>query len=131
MYAPRHNQPPGSGLPDTATHWIARLFQNRLLLLSLLFIIQLQFFVINMLNARLRQPDSGWELKIGIVDNNLTPDGWWLIPYTIGFFCSIIVPLWAMFFMPSKLFRQFLLAMMVAALFSYAIYLLIPTYVVS
>jgi hypothetical protein len=110
---------------------VARVFQNRLLLLGILFVIQLQFFTINLLNAHLRAPDAGWELKIGVIDNNLTPDGLWLIPYVIGFFFAILVPLWAVFVMPTPLFRQFALAMMLAALFSYAVYILLPTYVVK
>lgn len=117
--------------PLAGRQWVRRIFQNRLLLLGIMFAIQLQFFVINMLNARLRQPDAGWELKIGIIDNHLTPDGLWLIPYTVGFFFAILVPLWGMFFMPNKLFRQFVLAMITAALVSYAIYILFPTYVVK
>ncbi len=125
MYRLRHTQ------PFRVRYWAAQIFQNRVLLLGILFVIQLQFFVINMLNAQLRQPDSGWELKIGIIDNNLTPNGIWLIPYTIGFFFAILVPLWAMFFMPNKLYRQFVVALAVAALFSYAVYILLPTYVVK
>ncbi|MBN1565126.1 MAG: phosphatase PAP2 family protein, partial [Anaerolineae bacterium] len=114
-----------------AKTYLARIFQNRLILLGILFFIQMQFFVINLLNSHLREPNEGWELKIPMVDNNLTPNGVWLIPYTIGFFFAILVPLWAMFFMPSKLYRQFVIALVVAALFSYAIYILLPTYVVK
>lgn len=118
-----------SSRPGRKPQWIARLFQNRLLLLGMMFVIQLQFFVINMFNARLRAPDAGWELKIRLIDDHLTPDGWWLIPYIIGFFFAILVPLWGMFFMPTRLFRQFVLAISVAALAGYVIYILFPTYV--
>lgn len=108
---------------------IARLLQNRLLLLGLLLLVQAQFFTINMLNAQLRAPTDGWELEIGVIDNHIRPEGAWLVPYTIGFFAAALIPLWAMYVMPNKLFRQFILGMGVAAFFSYVVYILIPTYV--
>ncbi|WP_162909533.1 phosphatase PAP2 family protein [Aggregatilinea lenta] len=85
----------------------------------------------NGLNSTLRAPTDGWELKIAAVDNHLTPQGIWLIPYAIGFVCTALVPLWAAYRMPIKLYRQFILAMIVAALFSYVLYMAVPTYVVK
>jgi hypothetical protein len=108
---------------------LARLFQNRLLLLGLLLLVQAQFFTINMLNAQLRAPTDGWELKIGIIDNHLVPEGMWLLPYTFGFFAAALVPVWAAYMMPNRVFRQFVLGMGIAALFGYVIYILVPTYV--
>lgn len=111
--------------------FVRALFQNRLALLALLLAIQLQFFVINLANSALREPTDGWELKIAFIDDRLTPQGVWLIPYTFGLFAAVLVPLWAAYVMPNKLFRQFVLSMGIAALFSYAIYILFPTYVVK
>jgi len=108
---------------------LRRLFQNRLALFLALLLIQLQFFTINLLNAQFREPTDGWELKIAAIDNNLTPNGLWLIPYAVGFVLAALVPLWAMFTMPNRLYRQFILAMATAALVGYAVYLLFPTYV--
>jgi hypothetical protein len=108
---------------------LRRLFENRLALFLALVLIQLQFFTINLLNAQLREPTDGWELKIAAIDDNLTPNGLWLIPYAIGFVLSALVPLWAMFTMPNRLYRQFILAMAVAALAGYLVYIFFPTYV--
>lgn len=108
-----------------------RLLQNRLALFVALLAIESLFFVTNGLNSTLRAPTEGWELKIAVIDNHLTPQGIWLIPYGIGFLCTALVPLWAAYRMPIKLYRQFILAMMVAALFSYVIYMALPTYVVK
>lgn len=112
-----------------ATSLVRRLFQNRLALFLALLLIQLQFFTINLLNAQLRDPTDGWELKIAAIDNHLTPNGLWLIPYSVGFVLSALVPLWAMFTMPNRLYRQFILAMAAAALAGYLVYILFPTYV--
>jgi membrane-associated phospholipid phosphatase len=111
--------------------WIRAILKNRMALLIILLLIEMQFFTINMLNTQLRDPHDGWELKIGVVDNHLTPNGIWLVPYFVGFFFTVLVPLWAMFYMPNKLYRQFVLAVVIAALFSYTIYVLFPTYVVK
>ncbi len=108
---------------------LRHLFQNRLILYLSLLIIQLQFFTINLLNAWFREPTDGWELKIAIIDNNMTPHGIWLIPYSLGFVFATLVPLWAMFTMPNRLYRQFVLGMVLAALAGYAIYIAFPTYV--
>lgn len=108
-----------------------RIFQSRLTLFLILVGIQSLFFVTNMANSMLREPDDGWELKIGFIDNHLSPAGLWLIPYTIGFFFAALIPLWAAYNMPIKLYRQYVLGMAVAALFSYVIYMLLPTYVVK
>jgi len=110
---------------------VRRIAQNRLMLLAVLFLIQAQFFTINMLNAELRAPDDGWELKIGIVDNNMTPHSIWLIPYFVGFFFALMIPLWAAFNMPNTEYRQFLFGMGFAALVGYVIYVVFPTYVVK
>ena len=110
-------------------HTVTRIFQNRVTLLAILLVIEAQFFVINGLNSLLRDPSDGWELKIGIVDNHLTPEGLWLIPYTIGFFAAALVPLWAAYSMSNTLFRQYILSMALAAAFGYVIYILFPTYV--
>lgn len=107
----------------------ARLFQNRLALYVILLAVEFLFMVINWLNAQFRDSTDGWELKISFIDNHLIPGGWWLIPYTVGFFFAGLIPLWAMLHMPNKLYRQYLLAMITAALASYAIYILLPTYV--
>ena len=110
---------------------VARIIRNRLLLFVVLLIIQLQFFTINVLNAQFRAPDDGWELKIDIVDNNLTPQGIWLVPYFVGFAFALLVPLWAMLYMPNTEYRQFLLSMGFAAFVGYLIYIIFPTYVVK
>jgi hypothetical protein len=107
----------------------ARFWQNRVAVYALLIAVELLFMLINWLNAQFRAPTDGWELKIAAIDNHLTPVGYWLIPYTIGFFFAPLVPLWAMLHMPNKLFRQYVLAMMTAALLSYVIYITLPTYV--
>jgi len=112
-----------------ATSLLRRLFQNRLALFLALLLIQLQFFTINLLNAQLREPTDGWELKIAAIDNNLTPNSLWLIPYAVGFTLAALVPLWAMFIMPNRLYRQFILAMATAALAGYLVYILFPSYV--
>jgi hypothetical protein len=109
--------------------FVARVFQNRLVLFLGLFAIQMQFFTINFLNSRLLAPTYGWELKIEWIDNHLTPHAVWLVPYMLGFFLAALVPLWAVYHMPNTLYRQFILAMAVAALFSYMIYIVFPTYV--
>ncbi len=109
--------------------WGRRLFQNRLALFLALLAIQLQFFTINLFNAHFREPTEGWELKIAAIDNHLTPNGWWLIPYFAGFWLAALVPLWAMFVMPNRLYRQFILAMATAALAGYVVYVAFPTYV--
>jgi len=110
---------------------VRTIFTNRLLLLAVLFAIQLQFFTINLANSVLREPTDGWELKIAFIDDHLEPQGIWLIPYTFGFFAAVLVPVWAAYVMPNRLFRQFVLSMAVAALFGYVIYILFPTYVVK
>jgi hypothetical protein len=109
--------------------FVARVFQNRLVLFLGLFVIQMQFFTINFVNSQLLAPTYGWELKIGWIDNRLTPHAAWLIPYMLGFFLAALVPLWAMYHMPNTLYRQFILAMVVAALFGYVMYIVFPTYV--
>jgi len=109
--------------------WGRRLLQNRLALFLVLLLIQLQFFTINLFNAHFREPTDGWELKIAAIDDHLTPNGWWLIPYFLGFSLAALVPLWAMFTMPNRLYRQFILAMATAALAGYVVYLAFPTYV--
>lgn len=108
---------------------VDRLLRNRLALFLLLLAVQSLFFVTNGLNSILRAPTEGWELKIAAVDNHLTPEPLWLLPYGIGFVFSALVPLWAAYHMPIKLYRQFILAMIIAALFSYVIYMTLPTYV--
>ena len=110
---------------------IDRLLQNRLALFLVLLAVESLFFVTNGLNSMLRAPTDGWELKIAMIDNHLTPQGIWLIPYEIGFVCTALVPLWAAYRMPIKLYRQFILAMIVAATFSYVVYMTLPTYVVK
>lgn len=109
--------------------WVTRVFQNRLMLFLGLFVIQMQFFTINFVNSQLLAPTDGWELKIGWIDNRLTPHAVWLIPYMLGFFLAALIPLWGMYHMPNTLYRQFIFAMAVAALFGYAIYIVFPTYV--
>jgi hypothetical protein len=106
--------------------WVRAIFKNRVALIVLLLVVQGQFFTINLLNAHLRQPDAGWELKIGFIDDHLTPNGIWLVPYFVGFFLAALVPIWAMFHMPNQLYRQFILAVMTAALFSYVVYIFYP-----
>jgi membrane-associated phospholipid phosphatase len=93
--------------------------------------IQSLFFVTNGLNSLLRDPSDGWELKIGFIDNHLSPSGIWLIPYAVGFFLSALVPLWAAYTMPNKLYRQFVLSLAFALLTGYVVYLALPTYVVK
>ncbi|NLX11772.1 MAG: phosphatase PAP2 family protein [Chloroflexi bacterium] len=110
---------------------LVRILRNRLALFAILLIIQSLFFVTNMANSLLREPDDGWELKIAAIDNHLSPMGIWLIPYAVGFLLAALLPLWAAFYMPIKLYRQFILAMGVAAVFSYIIYIVFPTYVVK
>lgn len=113
------------------TPWVRAIFRNRVALLLVLLLVQGQFFTINLLNAHWRQPHDGWELKISLIDDHLTPNGIWLIPYFVGFFLAAFVPIWAMFHMPNRLYRQFILAIVMAALFSYVVYILLPTYVVK
>ncbi len=113
----------------TRTFPLARLMQNRLALFLILLVIEAQFFVINMLNSQLRAPTDGWELIIPAIDNHLSPQGIWLIPYMVGFVLTAALPFWAAFVMPNKLFRQFVFSMAFAALVSYAIYIAVPTYV--
>jgi membrane-associated phospholipid phosphatase len=108
-----------------------RTFQSRLTLFLTLLAVQGLFFVTNRLNSLLRAPDDGWELKIGFIDNHLSPAGIWLIPYAVGFFFAVLIPLWAADHMPIKLYRQFILSMIFAASISYVIYMLLPTYVIK
>lgn len=103
--------------------------QQRIMLALGLLVIQLQFFTANLLNSLLRAPTAGWELRIPIIDDNLTPLGYWLIPYTAGFFLAALVPLWAMVVMPNTQYRQFVFGMAFAALVGYVIYIVFPTYV--
>jgi membrane-associated phospholipid phosphatase len=111
--------------------WMARIFQNRLKLFFILLFIESLFFVTNGLNSILRTPTDGVELKIGFIDNNLLPIEMWLIPYTFGIFLPALLPLWASFHMPNKLFRQYVISMALAASFSYVVYIVFPTYVVK
>lgn len=108
---------------------IKHLLQQRIVLAIILLILQMQFFTINLLNTRLRSASAGWELKIPIIDNNLTPLGYWLIPYIAGFFLSPLVPLWAALIMPNTPYRQYFFGMLIAVISGYAIYILLPTYV--
>ncbi len=119
------------GLLDRLTQvsWLRRILQNRLALAGLLLAVQVQFFTINLLNARLRAPTAGWELRIPSIDDNLVPNGYWLIPYSLGFVLAALVPLWAMFVMPNTEYRQFVFGMLLAALVGYVIYIVFPTYV--
>jgi hypothetical protein len=119
--------------PTPRLRWafLVRVLQTRWMLLLLLLFLQLQFFTINMLNTRLRAPDAGWELRIDFIDDHIVPEGAWLIPYFLGLLATGAVPLWAAYVMPLRLFRQFMLAMTLAAAVSYAIYILLPTYVVK
>ena len=105
------------------------LLQHRLALFLTLLAIQCLFFVTNGLNSVLREPTDGWELVLLPYDDQITPNGYWLIPYFIGFAFAALVPLWAAFFMPIQLYRQFIFAMASAALVSYVLYMLFPTYV--
>ncbi len=111
--------------------WIRAILKNRLAMFWILMLIELQFFTINMLNTRLRAPTDGWELRISLIDDHLAPHGIWLVPYFIGFFLAVLIPLWATFYMPNKIYRQFVLAVAMALMFSYIIYILFPTYVVK
>jgi hypothetical protein len=111
--------------------FVARIFQNRLTLFMILLGIQSLFFFTNGLNSFLRAPTDGIELKIGFIDNHLLPSEMWLIPYTIGLFLSVLLPFWAAYHMPIKLYRQFILSMGLAASVSYVIYMVFPTYVVK
>jgi len=113
------------------TTWIKAAVQNRLALYAILILIELQFFTINLLNTTLRDPRDGWELNISLIDNHLTPNGYWLIPYFTGFAFAALVPLWAMFNMPNRAYREFVAALALALLFSYAVYILVPTYVIK
>ena len=105
------------------------LMQHRLALFLALLAIESLFFVTNGLNSMLRQPTDGWELVILPYDDQITPNGYWLIPYFVGFAFAALIPLWAAFFMPIRLYRQFVFAMASAALASYVLYMLFPTYV--
>lgn len=105
------------------------LVQNRLALFAALLAIEALFFVTNGLNSILREPTDGWELAIQPYDDLIVPNGYWLIPYFIGFAFAALIPLWAAYQMPIKLYRQFVFAMVTAALVSYALYMLFPTYV--
>lgn len=105
------------------------LVQNRLALFAVLLAIEALFFVTNGLNSILREPTDGWELAIQPYDDQIVPNGYWLIPYFIGFAFAALIPLWAAYQMPIKLYRQFVFAMASAALVSYALYMLFPTYV--
>lgn len=111
-----------------ANRW-RRLFQNRLALYLGLMVLELQFFTINLLNTWLREPTDGWELKIAAIDNHITPNGLWLIPYSVGFVFAALMPLWAMFTMPNRLYRQYILGMALAAIAGYIVYVAFPTYV--
>ncbi len=112
-------------------HRFAPLLQNRLALYFMLLGIQGLFFVTNGLNSVLRAPDDGLELKIPAIDNHIVPNGAWLIPYTIGIFLTALLPLWAAYHMPVKLYRQYVFAMALAACTSYVIYIVFPTYAVK
>ncbi len=118
-------------LKNKLSDFVVRILQNRLMLFGILLGIQSLFFVTNGLNSILRDPDDGWELKIEFVDQHLTPQPLWLIPYAIGFFAATVVPLWAAHVMPIRIYRQFILSMMFAAVVSYVIYMTLPTYVVK
>lgn len=111
--------------------WIRAILKNRLALFWILMLIELQFFTINYLNTELRAPTDGWQLRISLIDDHLTPHGVWLIPYFLGFSLAILIPLWAMFSMPNKIYRQYMLAVALALLVSYVIYIIFPTYVVK
>ncbi len=111
--------------------WIKAILQNRLALYAILMVIELQFFSINMLNTTLREPTDGWELKIDVIDNNLTPNGYWLLPYFMGLAFASLIPLWGMLTMPNRIYREFVLALALALTFSYVVYILVPTYVVK
>jgi hypothetical protein len=111
--------------------WIRAILKNRLAVFWILMLIELQFFTINYLNTHLRAPTDGWELRISLIDDHLTPHGVWLIPYFIGFFFAVLIPLWATFYMPNKLYRQYMLAVALALLVSYVIFICFPTYVVK
>jgi membrane-associated phospholipid phosphatase len=111
--------------------WIRAILKNRLALFWILMLIEFQFFTINFLNTKLRAPTDGWDLRISIIDDHLTPHGVWLIPYFIGFSFAVLIPLWATFVMPNKVYRQFILAVALALLVSYVIYIIFPTYVVK
>jgi len=106
-----------------------RLVQNRLALFLALLAIEGLFFVTNGLNSVLRAPTDGWELVLQPYDDQITPNGYWLIPYFVGFAFAALIPLWAAFVMPITLYRQYIFAMASAALVSYALYMLFPTYV--
>ncbi len=108
---------------------LRRLLQNRWAVAGLLLLLQAQFFIINALNARLRAPTEGWELQIEAVDQHLTPHGIWLIPYGLGIAFTVLVPLWALFNMPTLLYRQYVFGLVTALVIGYAIYILLPTYV--
>jgi membrane-associated phospholipid phosphatase len=120
-------------LKNTLLHkpFIAETLKNRVSLFFILLGIQSLFFVTNMLNSVLRSPTDGLELKFAVIDNHIVPNGVALIPYTVGFFLSALLPLWAAYRMPIKLYRQYIFAMAVAALFSYVIYIVFPTYVIK
>ena len=75
------------------------LMQHRLALFLALLAIESLFFVTNGLNSMLRQPTDGWELVILPYDDQITPNGYWLIPYFVGFAFAALIPLWAAFFM--------------------------------
>lgn len=110
-------------------HRLKWLVQHRLALFLMLLTIQGLFFVTNGLNSVLREPTDGWELLWLPYDDQITPNGYWLIPYFIGFAFAALVPLAAAFFMPIRLYRQFIFAMASAALVSYVLYMVFPTYV--
>lgn len=110
---------------------LARIFENRLTLFFILLGIESFFFVTNGLNSVLREPTEGIELKINAIDNHLVPGEIWLLPYTIGIFLPALLPFWAAFHMPNKLFRQFVLALGIAAVVSYVVYVIYPTYVIK
>jgi membrane-associated phospholipid phosphatase len=105
--------------------------KNRVSLFFILLAIQSLFFATNMLNSFLRAPDEGLELKIALIDNHIHPSGIALIPYTLGFFAAALLPLWAAYRMPIKMYRQYVLTMTIAAMFSYVVYMVFPTYVVK
>lgn len=111
--------------------WTRRALQNRVALFMMLAAVEFQFFTINLLNTHLRDPRDGWELRFAPIDGQLTPNGIWLIPYFVGFFFALLVPFWSMFHMPIRLYRQFVLAVVIAGLISYVVYLVFPTYVVK
>ena len=67
------------------------LMQHRLALFLTLLAIEGLFFVTNGLNSLLREPTDGWELVLQPYDDLITPNGYWLIPYFIGFAFAALI----------------------------------------